>query len=77
LRDAQLGSLLTRVTESFDRILIPAQAPGHPGFSPTNISWMLERAPSETLVLRPAPEAHVDEPTVKRLDWHPGGEGGI
>jgi hypothetical protein len=63
--------------ESFDRILIPAQAPGHPGFSPKNISWMLEHAPSETLVLRPAPETHVDEPTVKRLDWRPGGKGVI
>ncbi len=40
--------------EAFDRILVPAQAPGHPGFSPDDLAWMLEHAPSETLVLRPA-----------------------
>lgn len=42
--------------ESFDRILVPARAPGHPGFSPKDLSWMLAHAPSETLVLRPAPD---------------------
>ncbi len=42
--------------ESFDRILVPAQAPGHPGFSEKDLAWMLAHAPSETLVLRPAPE---------------------
>jgi nucleotide-binding universal stress UspA family protein len=41
--------------ESFDRILVPARAPGHPGFGPKDLGWMLERAPSETLVLRPTP----------------------
>jgi hypothetical protein len=41
--------------ESFDRILVPARAPGHPGFSPKDLAWMLDHAPSETLVLRPAP----------------------
>jgi hypothetical protein len=45
--------------ESFDRILVPARAPGHPGFSPKDLTWMLEHAPSETLVLRPAPEHEV------------------
>ncbi len=40
--------------ETFDRILVPARAPGHPGFSPKDLAWMLEHAPSETLVLRPA-----------------------
>jgi nucleotide-binding universal stress UspA family protein len=42
--------------ESFDRILVSARAPGHPGFSPRDLTWMLEHAPSETLVLRPAPD---------------------
>ena len=42
--------------ESFDRILVPARAPGHPGFSAKDLAWMLAHAPSETLVLRPAPE---------------------
>jgi hypothetical protein len=41
--------------ESFDRLLVPARAPGHPGFSPKDLAWMLEHAPGETLVLRPAP----------------------
>ncbi len=42
--------------ETFDRILVPALAPGHPGFSGKDVAWMLAHAPSETLVLRPAPE---------------------
>jgi hypothetical protein len=42
--------------ESFDRILVPALAPGHPGFSGKDVAWMLAHAPSETLVLRPAPD---------------------
>jgi hypothetical protein len=42
--------------ESFERILVPAGAPGHPGFAPRDLSWMLEHAPTETLVLRPAPD---------------------
>lgn len=43
--------------ESFERILVPARAPGHPGFSAKELAWMLEHAPSEALVLRPAPAA--------------------
>ena len=42
--------------ETFDRILVPALAPGHPGFSGKDVAWMLANAPSETLVLRPAPD---------------------
>jgi nucleotide-binding universal stress UspA family protein len=42
--------------ESFDRILVPALAPGHPGFSGKDVAWMLAHAPSETLVLRPSPD---------------------
>jgi hypothetical protein len=43
-------------TETFERILVPAQAPGHPGFAPRDLTWMLEHAPAETLILRPAPD---------------------
>ena len=43
--------------ESFDRIVVPASAPGHPGFSSKDLAWMLTNAPSETIVLRPAPDA--------------------
>lgn len=40
--------------ETFDRIVVPAAAPGHTGFSAKDIAWMLTHAPSETMVLRPA-----------------------
>jgi hypothetical protein len=43
-------------TETFERILVPARAPGHPGFEAKELTWMLEHAPSETLILRPAPD---------------------
>ena len=42
--------------ESFDRVIVPAPAPGNPGFSPKDLSWMLTHAPGETLILRPRPE---------------------
>ena len=41
--------------ERFDRIIVPAPPPGQPGFSPKDLAWMLTNAPSETLILRPAP----------------------
>jgi hypothetical protein len=41
--------------ESFERIIVPAPAPGHAGFTAKDLAWMLTNAPSETLVLRPAP----------------------
>ncbi|HEX2292872.1 MAG TPA: hypothetical protein VHH55_06125 [Gaiellaceae bacterium] len=41
--------------ESFDRILVPAPTPHQRGFSTKELSWMLTRAPSEILVLRPNP----------------------
>jgi nucleotide-binding universal stress UspA family protein len=43
-------------TERFDRVVVPAPAPGHPGFSTEDLAWMLERAPTEMLILRPTPE---------------------
>jgi hypothetical protein len=36
--------------ERFDRIVVPA-----PGFTPKDLTWMLSRAPSETLILQPEP----------------------
>ena len=48
--------------ESFERILVPAEAPGHPGFSAKDLAWMLDHAPSETLVLRPSPESRETAP---------------
>jgi nucleotide-binding universal stress UspA family protein len=48
---------LTRLwqVESFDRVVIPAPAPGRAGFSPKDLTWMLIHGPGEILVLRPAP----------------------
>jgi nucleotide-binding universal stress UspA family protein len=43
--------------ETFDRIVVPAPAPGHAGFSSTDLAWMLTHGPGEILVLRPAPDA--------------------
>jgi hypothetical protein len=42
--------------ERFDRIIAPAAAGGRPGLSTDDVAWILEHAPCETLVLRPAPE---------------------
>jgi nucleotide-binding universal stress UspA family protein len=41
--------------ESFDRIVVPAPAGRHQGFSPGDLTWMLTHAPSEALILRPDP----------------------
>lgn len=46
--------------ETFERIVVPAPAPGRSGFSSKDITWMLARSPGEVLVLRPPPNA---EPT--------------
>jgi nucleotide-binding universal stress UspA family protein len=47
--------------EWFDRIVVPAPAPGHPGFSPKDLTWMLTHAPSEMLILRPGPNEPAHE----------------
>lgn len=57
--------------EAFDRVVIPAPAPGRNGFSAKDISWMLLHGPGEILVLRPAPdgtevEASAATPTPSR-----------
>jgi hypothetical protein len=41
--------------ESFDRVVIPAPAPGRAGFTPKDLTWMLVHGPGEVIVLRPAP----------------------
>jgi Universal stress protein family len=43
-------------SEHFDRIVVPAPVGRRPGFTPKDLAWMLTRAPSETLILRPDPE---------------------
>lgn len=42
--------------ETFDRIVVPAPAPGRSGFSSKDIAWMLAHGPGEILVLRPTPD---------------------
>ena len=42
--------------EQFDRVIAPASASGHGGFSPKDLTWILTHAPTETLVLRPSPD---------------------
>ena len=41
--------------ERFDRIVAPAPTERRDGFNTKDVTWILEHAPSETLVLRPAP----------------------
>jgi nucleotide-binding universal stress UspA family protein len=41
--------------ESFDRVVVPAAAMGGAGLSGDDLIWLLERAPAEVLILRPAP----------------------
>ncbi len=43
--------------EAFDRIVAPAPRPGRPGLSDEDLTWILENAPCETLILRPAPQS--------------------
>jgi hypothetical protein len=41
--------------EHFDRIVAPPPANGRSGFTEKDLAWLLTNAPSETLVLKPAP----------------------
>ncbi len=52
--------------ETFDRIVVPAPAPGGGGFSGDDIAWMLANGPGEILVLRPAPEGARPESTLPK-----------
>jgi nucleotide-binding universal stress UspA family protein len=48
-----LRRLLDR--EEFDRVIVPATATGRTGLSGEDLVWLLEKAPAEVLILRPAP----------------------
>jgi nucleotide-binding universal stress UspA family protein len=43
-------------SEKFDRVVVPAEASGGEGLSGDDLVWLLERAPAEVLILRPAPD---------------------
>ena len=45
------------VRGAFDRIVVPAPPGREPGFTPKDLLWILTHAPSETVILRPQPEA--------------------
>jgi nucleotide-binding universal stress UspA family protein len=42
--------------ETFDRVVVPASASGATGFSGDDLVWILQKAPTEVLILRPSPE---------------------
>jgi hypothetical protein len=44
--------------EDFDRVVVSATATGRTGISGEDLVWLLEKAPAEVLILRPAPEDH-------------------
>jgi len=48
--------------EEFERVLIPAPAPGRAGFSTKDIAWMLEHGLGEIIVLRPTPDEALRKP---------------
>jgi hypothetical protein len=59
--------------EQFDRVIAPAPADNHNapnGFTPKDLTWILTNAPTETLVLKPAPAAaeHTAGRTAKRTE---------
>ena len=43
-------------SETFDRVVVPANAAGTTGFSGDDLVWLLRKAPTEVLILRPSPE---------------------
>ena len=44
--------------ERFDRIVVPAPSGRRPGFTAKDLTWMLENAPSQTLILKPSPNGN-------------------
>jgi hypothetical protein len=43
--------------ESFDRVVVAGASNGEDGFSSDDVAWLLENAPGEVLILRPARNA--------------------
>jgi len=61
--------------EQFDRVIAPAPTASdngshRGGFTPKDLTWVLTNAPTETLVLKPAPAEH-DEPAAAPNGGHP------
>jgi nucleotide-binding universal stress UspA family protein len=53
-RTVRHALLLLMAEESFDRIVVAGASNGHDGFSSDDIAWLLEHAPGEIVILRPA-----------------------
>jgi nucleotide-binding universal stress UspA family protein len=45
-------------SETFDRVVVSATSTGAAGLSGDDLVWLLEKAPAEVMILRPAPEDH-------------------
>jgi hypothetical protein len=58
-RERSLRDAIRRLwaVEHFDRIILPATPGAREGFDEHDLAWILTHAPTETLVLRPAPVA--------------------
>jgi nucleotide-binding universal stress UspA family protein len=55
--------------EDFDRVVVSATAKGGAGLSGDDLVWLLQKAPAEVLILRPAPDDH------RRLEASANGSG--
>lgn len=53
-RDNRHGLQQLLEHEDYERIVIPAAANGTDGFAADDVAWLLQRAPEEVVVLRPA-----------------------
>jgi hypothetical protein len=53
-RDNRHALQLLMEHEDYERIVIPAASNGTDGFATEDVAWLLERAPEEVVVLRPA-----------------------
>jgi len=58
----------TIATERFDRIVLAAASRGGPGFDADDVAWLLENAPGEIVVLRPAVDEQI---SVNLRRWTP------
>ncbi len=54
--------------EAFDRVVVPASARAGAGFSGDDLVWLLERAPAEVLILRPAPPTPASSPVATGME---------
>ena len=52
--------------ERYDRIVIAAASHGSRGFDPDDVAWLLDNAPGEIVVLRPAQEDRLGPPRKRR-----------